>query len=374
MASPPAELISTEEFSDAATFLQAMSPCDERWSSDDSTSRWLFRGCGDARYQLIPRAWRSGPASGLETLRAILKPRVDEFLDVFERRRQEQLGEKQRDFLLQIAVETETVYRFVQLADELGYPVPDQHMVRSLKPVLQAHPPIGPPAILNLSPPLHTTEFFACTPFGIAQHHGIPTRLLDFTRRSRIAAFFAAWDAHCHLSQDQPRDRDNPKQLCVWAIDTYTCCVETSAYINWLRNRSPDSDLPEAIQRRVRDSRRRLVALLQIPRTAQSFVHAQDGLFAYVPYATEFFMEQGHWPSIDEALSWLSFAPASLPIRSLLLPVSEVPHLLDLLARERITLAHLMPRHENIVAVLESSWRRHLERTKPPSAEVPSRI
>jgi hypothetical protein len=48
---------------------------------------------------------------------------------------------------------------------------------------------------------------------AIAQHHGVPTRLLDITHDAFVAAFFAADDA-----RDETKLRDVPR-FGVWAVD-----------------------------------------------------------------------------------------------------------------------------------------------------------
>ena len=147
---------------------------------------------------------------------------------------------------------------------------------------------------------------------ALAQHYGFPTRLLDFTYQSYVAAYFAA------VESAEARSAPNGK-LCIWAIDT--------SVFNW-SEQSPD-----------------WFKLVSATRAGNGSLVAQDGAFVV--------WEESRL-TLDDLLAmtdpdpWREFrdvghVPAGPTARKLTLPQAEAPKLLGLLARERITGARLFP-------------------------------
>ncbi len=93
---------------------------------------------------------------------------------------------------------------------------------------------------------------------ALAQHYGVPTRLLDFSTSATTAAHFAAKTAAIHHAGDKP-DVDW-KAFCVWAL------------------RTEFLDL-------VAELRTNYASTVRVPRAHNANLHAQSGLFVlYFPH------------------------------------------------------------------------------------------
>lgn len=298
------------QFDDAEKFVAYLRPSPQNWGPfDDYACPWVFRGQSDADWHLIPSAWRPDARAEIEAVKARLGPRIGEYLtyDTTDPGSLACPRSRAVEHIFHVAAEREMVFQFVDLADELGY------FVHQLKEV--RHPPRGLDRYVKGQTIDGPTPNFA---FALAQHHGIPTRLLDWTRKGLVAAFFAAEGVQGQRASAKP-----PTYLAVWALDH-----EAGRGWNWDR--------------------------LICPRHQFPFLHAQDGLFTWLCTGDAYFVEHGSWPPFEEHLE--PDYDRGKPLRKLTLPVEQADDLLKILFRERISRAHLMPTYDNVVATLRTKW------------------
>jgi len=208
--------------------------------------------------------------------------------------------------------ELDAVDQFVVLADSVGLHIPAARLESRVQGYLFRMRSAHLDSVLNerdewFSPEVDDT-------FGLAQHHGVPTRMLDFTRNPLVAAFFAVRDA---------RDDD----VAFWAINT------------------------DALAHQNR------IDTLSCKRYENTFLHAQDGIFLWDRRATAAFLKVGSWPTLDSTLREFERQSGIDCIKKFTLTATEAPRLLRLLWRERVSIAHLMPTYDNIAQALPIYWK-----------------
>ena len=149
----------------------------------------------------------------------------------------------------------------------------------------------------------------SCSAFEttLPQHHGLPTRVLDWSSNPRKAAFFAA----------NGRDYNTLKvqEMAVYAIKEIKTCGPILIENNHARHK-------------------------------HKFLHAQDGLFTKL-YGDIYFLNHGKWPSVENLHQ--ETKGEFLEIKKFILPVEYKQSVLTNLERCGISRPTLMP-HYNSVA------------------------
>lgn len=272
------------------------------------SEEWGFRGQADSDWKLVPKAFRKTTDFAYTGVSS--NPLS---LTVDQQRREE----------------LRALNYFLFLADRVGLPIPGDSQNLRLPDTVQASPQSFDrwpwPSILEV--------------LAIAQHHGVPTRLLDFTHDPLIATFFAAYFAW-KSSQQQAEKKMSSKYFAVWAIDLKTIAAAVEAHRG----------------RRERPS----IIWVTASRAENTFLHQQDALFLLDLEADS---RSPRPPNLETAIidapqrSGLE-TPSEPQIIKLLLSHNHATDILRLLWNEFYHPARLMPTYDNVVATLE--YRREL--------------
>lgn len=297
----------------------------EWWHNSPKGCPWVFRGQWNASDPLLPAVWRKACDNPLRPL--LEKASKMAFLSF--NCSEDELRPNERECIRQSAAETQALVQFWRTCTRQGFRLPAD--------------PGGAPFDRDWFPDRQTTVSAHLLELQtLAQHHRIPTRLLDWTANPLIAAFFSLSE-----SASRPCQRSDGT-LCVFAMDAEA--VSKLGFFSTVIDNQPQ--LTEVVPRTVAG----------VPNT-NPFLLAQRALFTCVDHADEYYMHYSKWPDIEAVIQMHCPCPiAHSPVLyKATLPQRKAGELKLLLAREGISKAGLMPTMDNVSSAVVASWQAGAE-------------